>query len=137
MVFNAQGQPSGEAFIQMDGEVSAQAAANTRHNRYMNIGKKQRYIEVLQCSGEDMSLVLTGGALAPPQQPPQPQHLVNQQKLAAQLFQPMLPLNPQLQPPTAGAGGLMDPLQQLNHPALLMSNMYLVPPPNPSGHQQV
>jgi len=145
MVFNAQGQPSGEAFIQMDGEVSAQAAANTRHNRYMNIGKKQRYIEVLQCSGEDMSLVLTGGALAPPQQPPQPnqppppqqqQHLVNQQKLAAQLFQPMLPLNPQLQPPTAGAGGLMDPLQQLNHPALLMSNMYLVPPPNPSGHQQ-
>jgi len=68
MVFNAQGQPSGEAFIQMDSEPSATSAANNRHNRYMVIGKKQRYIEVLQCSGEDMSLVLTGG-LVPPATP--------------------------------------------------------------------
>merc|ERR1712012_835812 len=64
MVFNAQGQPSGEAFIQMDGEGSAFGAANHRHHRYMVFGKKQRYIEVFQCSGEDMSLVLTGGAAA-------------------------------------------------------------------------
>merc|ERR1719350_2592881 len=64
MVFNAQGQPSGEAFIQMDGEGSAFGAANHRHHRYMVFGKKQRYIEVFQCSGEDMSLVLTGGATA-------------------------------------------------------------------------
>jgi len=68
MVFNAQGQPSGEAFIQMDGEVSSHGASSNRHNRYMVIGKKQRYIEVLQCSGEDMSMVLTGG-LAPPTTP--------------------------------------------------------------------
>merc|ERR1719334_2703730 len=61
MVFNAQGQPSGEAFIQMDSEPSSFAAANNRHHRYMVFGKKQRYIEVFQCSGEDMSLVLTGG----------------------------------------------------------------------------
>ena len=53
----------------MDSDVSAHAAATNRHNRYMVIGKKQRYIEVLQCSGEDMSLVLTGG-LAPPPPPP-------------------------------------------------------------------
>jgi len=66
MVFNAQGQPSGEAFIQMDSESSANSAATNRHNIYMVIGKKQRYIEVLQCSGEDMSLVLTGGLGAPP-----------------------------------------------------------------------
>lgn len=56
-----QGQPSGEAFIQMDSEQSAYAAAQNRHHRYMYFGKKQRYIEVFQCSGEDMSLVLTGG----------------------------------------------------------------------------
>ncbi|XP_076269051.1 epithelial splicing regulatory protein fusilli isoform X2 [Rhynchophorus ferrugineus] len=68
MVYNAQGQPSGEAFIQMDSEASAFAAAQHKHHRYMVFGKKQRYIEVFQCSGEDMSLVLTGGStmLPPP-----------------------------------------------------------------------
>jgi len=66
MVFNAQGQPSGEAFIQMDSEASSFGAANQRHHRYMVFGKKQRYIEVFQCSGEDMSMVLTGGVGGPP-----------------------------------------------------------------------
>ncbi|XKL59479.1 hypothetical protein PGB90_000495 [Kerria lacca] len=65
MVYNAQGQPSGEAFIQMDSEQSAFAAAQMRHHRYMYFGKKQRYIEVFQCSGEDMSLVLSGGIPVP------------------------------------------------------------------------
>ncbi|XP_014616855.1 PREDICTED: RNA-binding protein fusilli isoform X1 [Polistes canadensis] len=63
MVYNAQGQPSGEAFIQMDSESSAHACATQRHHRFMVFGKKQRYIEVFQCSGEDMNLVLTS---APP-----------------------------------------------------------------------
>ncbi|XP_030756360.1 RNA-binding protein fusilli isoform X2 [Sitophilus oryzae] len=66
MVYNAQGQPSGEAFIQMDSEASAFSAAQHKHHRYMVFGKKQRYIEVFQCSGEDMSLVLTGGLPGPP-----------------------------------------------------------------------
>ncbi|XP_034242512.1 RNA-binding protein fusilli isoform X2 [Thrips palmi] len=61
MVFNAQGQPSGEAFIQMDSELSAAMAAQQKHHRYMIFGKKQRYIEVFQCSGEDMHLVIAGG----------------------------------------------------------------------------
>ncbi|XP_043526961.1 RNA-binding protein fusilli isoform X2 [Frieseomelitta varia] len=65
MVYNAQGQPSGEAFIQMDSESSAYACASQRHHRYMIYGKKQRYIEVFQCSGDDMNLVLTG-AVTPP-----------------------------------------------------------------------
>ncbi|KMQ93883.1 rna-binding protein fusilli [Lasius niger] len=65
MVYNAQGQPSGEAFIQMDSETSAYACASQRHHRYMIYGKKQRYIEVFQCSGDDMNLVLTG-AVTPP-----------------------------------------------------------------------
>lgn len=56
-----QGQPSGEAFIQMDSEQSAFVTAQQKHHRYMIFGKKQRYIEVFQCSGEDMNLVLTGG----------------------------------------------------------------------------
>ncbi|RZF48745.1 hypothetical protein LSTR_LSTR013829 [Laodelphax striatellus] len=60
MVYNTQGQPSGEAFIQMDSESSAFITAQQKHHRYMFYGKKQRYIEVFQCSGDDMSMVLTG-----------------------------------------------------------------------------
>ncbi|XP_014260084.1 RNA-binding protein fusilli isoform X2 [Cimex lectularius] len=70
MVYNSQGQPSGEAFIQMDSETSAFNAAQLRHNRYMNFGKKQRYIEVFQCSGDDMMLVLSGGLPLPGQLSP-------------------------------------------------------------------
>lgn len=49
----------------MTSESSAFQAAQQKHHRYMTFGKKQRYIEVFQCSGEDMNLVLTGGAVSP------------------------------------------------------------------------
>lgn len=49
----------------MDSEKSAGLAAQQKHNRFMFSGKKHRYIEVFQCSGEDMNLVLTGGIPAP------------------------------------------------------------------------
>ena len=45
----------------MDSEQSAALAATQRHHKYMVFGKKQRYIEVFQCSIDDMNLVLTGG----------------------------------------------------------------------------
>ncbi|KAG5680069.1 hypothetical protein PVAND_009597 [Polypedilum vanderplanki] len=61
LVYNAQGQFNGEAFIQMDSESAAQASAQQKHHKHMMFGKKQRYIEVFQCSGEDMNLVLNGG----------------------------------------------------------------------------
>lgn len=48
----------------MDSEQSAFITAQQKHHRYM-FGKKQRYIEVFQCSGEDMNVVLTGGLPAP------------------------------------------------------------------------
>lgn len=32
-----------------------------KHHKHMLFGKKQRYIEVFQCSGDDMNLVLQGG----------------------------------------------------------------------------
>lgn len=60
-----QGQPSGEAFIQMDSEEAAHASAQQKHNKYMMFGKKYRYIEVFQCSGDDMNLVLNGGLHSP------------------------------------------------------------------------
>lgn len=49
----------------MDSEQSAFITAQNKHHRFMIFGKKQRYIEVFQCSGEDMNLVLTGGIPAP------------------------------------------------------------------------
>lgn len=66
-----QGQPSGEAFIQMDSEEAARASAQQKHNKFMMFGKKYRYIEVFQCSGDDMNLVLNGG-LQTPTNPPKP-----------------------------------------------------------------
>lgn len=47
----------------MNSEQAAYACASQRHHRFMNFGKKQRYIEVFQCSGDDMNLVLTGAPL--------------------------------------------------------------------------
>ncbi|OWA51614.1 RNA-binding protein fusilli [Hypsibius exemplaris] len=58
MVYNAQGQASGEAFIQMDSEVAAFQTARDRHNQYINLrkyGKKDRYVEVYQCSADEMN----------------------------------------------------------------------------------
>ncbi|OQR71710.1 hypothetical protein BIW11_10832 [Tropilaelaps mercedesae] len=69
MVYNAQGQPSGEAFIQMDCEQSAFICASQRHHRYLVINKKQRYIEVFQCSLEDMLLVPQGVQVQQPSSP--------------------------------------------------------------------
>ena len=41
-------------------ERDAFLAAQQRHHQYMVFGKKQRYIEVFQCSGDDMNHLLTG-----------------------------------------------------------------------------
>lgn len=60
----------------MDSEQSSFQAAHQRHHRYMVFGKKQRYIEVFQCSGEDMHVVLTGG-LALPSTPATPKALLS------------------------------------------------------------
>ncbi|XP_070189517.1 epithelial splicing regulatory protein 1-like isoform X2 [Littorina saxatilis] len=59
MVFTAQGEPSGEAFIQLDSEDAALVTVLNRNRRPMIFGNKKRTIEIIQCSGDDMSLVLT------------------------------------------------------------------------------
>ena len=83
MVFNSQGHPSGECFIQMANEQTAAAAANACHNKFMVIGKKTRYIEVFlfdeikfttkqvfQCSPDDMNVVMQPSAPVVPHPPP-------------------------------------------------------------------
>lgn len=50
----------------MDSETAALASAQQKHHKHMMFGKKQRYIEVFQCSGEDMNMVLNGGGYQSP-----------------------------------------------------------------------
>uniref|UniRef100_A0A803YPR8 Epithelial splicing regulatory protein 1 n=1 Tax=Meleagris gallopavo TaxID=9103 RepID=A0A803YPR8_MELGA len=59
MVLNHQGRPSGDAFIQMKSADRAFLAAQKCHKKTM----KDRYIEVFQCSAEEMNFVLMGGTL--------------------------------------------------------------------------
>lgn len=44
MIYNSAGHPSGEAFIQMDSEQAAANAAQEMHNKYMELGKKRRWV---------------------------------------------------------------------------------------------
>ncbi|XP_053460847.1 epithelial splicing regulatory protein 2 isoform X5 [Nycticebus coucang] len=59
MVLNQQGRPSGDAFIQMTSAERALAVAQRCHKKVM----KERYVEVVPCSTEEMSRVLIGGTL--------------------------------------------------------------------------
>ncbi|XP_069509636.1 epithelial splicing regulatory protein 2 isoform X3 [Ambystoma mexicanum] len=59
MVLNQQGRPSGDAFIQMKSSDRAFIVAQKCHKKMM----KDRYVEVFQCSGEEMNFVLMGGTL--------------------------------------------------------------------------
>nr|XP_013010274.1 epithelial splicing regulatory protein 2 isoform X3 [Cavia porcellus] len=60
MVLNQQGRLSGDAFIQMTSAERALAAAQRCHKKMM----KERYVEVVPCSTEEMSRVLMGGTLS-------------------------------------------------------------------------
>lgn len=54
-----QGRPSGDAFIQMKSSDKAFMVSQKCHKKTM----KDRYVEVFQCSTEEMSIVLMGGTL--------------------------------------------------------------------------
>lgn len=56
---HTQGRPSGDAFIQMKSADRAFLAAQKYHKKTM----KDRYVEVFQCSAEEMNFVLMGGTL--------------------------------------------------------------------------
>ncbi|GAB1288309.1 Epithelial splicing regulatory protein 1 [Apodemus speciosus] len=107
MVLNHQGRPSGDAFIQMKSTERAFMAAQKYHKKTM----KDRYVEVFQCSAEEMNFVLMGGTLnrnglspppclSPPSYTfPAPAAVIPTE---AAIYQPSLLLNPRaLQPPTA------------------------------------
>ena len=56
----------------MNTEEAAQLTAINRNGRQMYFAGKKRVIEVIQCSGEDMNLVLTHGIASPTLSPVTP-----------------------------------------------------------------
>jgi hypothetical protein len=54
IIYNLQGRPSGEAFVQLQNPDYAHKCANELHLRHMG----ERYIEVFQCSVQDMTWML-------------------------------------------------------------------------------
>lgn len=108
----------------MDSELAAESASINRHKKYMLLanpvsGNKKRYIEVFQCSSNDMNVILTNPELptsptisnylpstmnlTPPSAPPQisPTHgsptgaaSINAPQNLPVNFQPFLPRNP-------------------------------------------
>lgn len=78
MVYGSNGELSGEAFIQMNSEESAHLTALNKHKKHMIFANKKRIIDVIQCSGEDMSLVLASGvpAIIPPHTPILPRQMI-------------------------------------------------------------
>uniref|UniRef100_A0A670ICG1 Epithelial splicing regulatory protein 1 n=1 Tax=Podarcis muralis TaxID=64176 RepID=A0A670ICG1_PODMU len=111
MVLNHQGRPSGDAFIQMKSSDRAFMAAQKCHKKTM----KDRYVEVFQCSAEEMNFVLMGGTLNRNGLSPPPCKLPCMSPSSysfpapaaviptdAALYQPSMLLNPRtLQPSTA------------------------------------
>lgn len=93
------GQFNGEAFIQMDSETAAQASAQQKHHKHMMFGKKQRYIEVFQCSGEDMNMVLNGGGYQYPSQPVTAKPISSSGMLPSRPQQQAQPLQITIPPP--------------------------------------
>ena len=84
----------------MDSESAALASAQQKHHKHMMFGKKQRYIEVFQCSGEDMNMVLNGGYQhqSPPAAITKPP-LLSTGMLPARPQQPSQPLQISIPPP--------------------------------------
>ncbi|KAK3707994.1 hypothetical protein QZH41_010742 [Actinostola sp. cb2023] len=59
MVYNTQGRPSGDAYVQLISQEFAQAAANDLHRNHMG----ERYIEVFPCSSSEIVNVIASSTL--------------------------------------------------------------------------
>jgi len=122
MIYTNQGQPSGEAFIQMDSEASAGNASAKMHNKYMELGKKKRYIEVFQCNADDMNLMLSAAPLIG--MGPQPQPLPP--------FMPFtMPQGNYIPPPVTTA---IHPMGLIQAPPAVGMNSQIVHPPSLFPH---
>lgn len=78
----------------MDSEESARLCAQRKHHQFMVFGKKYRYIEVFQCSGDDMNMVLNGGLQSPVPTAAHPHPHLSGSKQPSLLSPGMLPQQP-------------------------------------------
>lgn len=117
MVLNQQGRPSGDAFIQMTTPESAGLAAldiskGGCHKKHM----RERYVEVFQCSGDEMNMVLMGGTLnRNGVQPPPGMSLVVPEQLPAH--------RPPVTPPAPSPFGLPGAQTLMVHPSQIPIEM--------------
>ncbi|XP_038069597.1 epithelial splicing regulatory protein 1-like isoform X1 [Patiria miniata] len=125
MVYTMQGNPTGEAFIQMMSAERALQAAQTCHRKYMG----ERYVEVFQCSGDEMNLALMSGARSKAVQP----QVTVQSAIAPTT--PQFPYQQQLHSPnggmipsTAPLPGTIQARQQTTH-AYIQQPLYYFPSP--------
>ncbi|XP_020603287.1 epithelial splicing regulatory protein 1-like isoform X1 [Orbicella faveolata] len=59
MVFNTQGRPSGDAYVQLVSAECAKTATTDLHRQHMG----ERYIEVFPCSGVDIASIITSSTI--------------------------------------------------------------------------
>ena len=104
----------------MNTEEAAQLTAINRNGRQMYFAGKKRVIEVIQCSGEDMNLVLTHGIASPTLSPVTP--------IAHQAAIPIsLPQTPIIQRQIISPGRLSNHIRFLIVSILLMLHLNHVP----------
>ncbi|XP_022082225.1 epithelial splicing regulatory protein 1-like isoform X3 [Acanthaster planci] len=124
MVFTMQGNPTGEAFIQMMSAEKALLAAQLCHRKYMG----ERYVEVFQCSGDEMNLALMSGARGKAVQPQAVQSAIAPTT-------PPFPYQQQLQSPNGGMIPTTTPMpaiqtrQQATHSYIQQPLYYFPSPP--------
>ncbi|XP_025115002.1 epithelial splicing regulatory protein 1-like isoform X3 [Pomacea canaliculata] len=129
MVLTAQGEPSGESFIQLDSEEAATLTTMHKHRRPMTFANKKRIIDVIQCSGEDMSLVLASNMPTLGLTPIMPQVASVPHTVASM---PPVPMSLH-QRPILSAGGIMTAptLQLTTHPTATIGTMQVTQIPQP------
>jgi epithelial splicing regulatory protein 1/2 len=65
MILDSKGQQSGEAFIQFNCERAASSVVNHKNSKFMFFKSKKYLVEVIQCSVQEMNLMLMGLQFSP------------------------------------------------------------------------
>jgi hypothetical protein len=111
----------------MESEQAADMTSLSKHKKLMFVANKQRYVDVMQCSGDEMSVLLQQG-LPVPVPAPAPTLVFSQgQGHVMQIQQPStLQMLRNVQPPTAATYWTV---QQTPHTALTVQQPYRTPLP--------
>jgi len=126
-VVNSQGRPSGDAFVRMTSvEGAARACCDVTkggcHKKHMGT----RYVEVFQCSHDEMRCVMMGGTLNRNGTIPPPGQVAQERFQQLSPVSPLATLPHQFTPLNPGVQPLQSPTGQ---PILLAPQQYYISPP--------